>query len=364
MSNGFEKSKVLVVGGAGFVGSNLCHLLLEEEDLEELWIVDNLLSSDPCNVPQDKNVRFIYGSIADDRILSQLPRDMHYVFHLACYHGNQSSIADPFADHENNTLTSLKLFDALKDFSSLRKVVYAAAGCAVAEKTFGDAKPTTEDAPVSLYHDSPYSISKLIGELYGNYYYQRYGLPLVKARFQNVYGPREILGAGRWRGTPHTVWRNVVPTFIWKSLHGQALPLENGGNASRDFIFVEDMAKGLIACALNGTAGEVYNLASGVETTIFEFARMINNLTGNKTPVDLLPARDWDRSGKRFGSTDKAKEKLSFDAKVSISEGIERTVKWTVQEKEQIQKAMMAHSYFVPDVIRYFYTHSCGESDE
>ena len=77
---------------------------------------------------------------------------------------------------------------------------------------------TAEDAPVSLFHDSPYSISKLVGEMYGNYYFMRYGLPFVKARFQNVYGPGEILGAGRWRGTPHTVWRNVTPTFIWKAL--------------------------------------------------------------------------------------------------------------------------------------------------
>ena len=89
-------------------------------------------------------------------------KDIDYVFHLACYHGNQSSINDPFADHENSTLTSLKLFDRLKDFKGLRKVVYAAAGCAVAEKTFEEAEPTREDAPVSLFHDSPYSISKLI----------------------------------------------------------------------------------------------------------------------------------------------------------------------------------------------------------
>ena len=114
-------------------------------------------------------------------------------------------------------------------------MVYAAAGCAVAEKTFDGAAATTEDAPVSLFHDSPYSISKLIGEMYGNYYFARYGLPFVKARFQNVYGPGEILGAGRWRGTPHTVWRNVTPTFIWKSLHGEALPVENGGIATPRF---------------------------------------------------------------------------------------------------------------------------------
>ncbi len=92
-------------------------------------------------------------------------------FHLACYHGNQSSIDDPLADHTNNTLTSLKLFERLKDIRSLSKVVYAAAGCAVAKKTFDEPAATSEDAPVSLFHDSPYSISKLIGEMYGNYYF-------------------------------------------------------------------------------------------------------------------------------------------------------------------------------------------------
>ena len=356
----FEKSKVLVVGGAGFVGSNLCHLLLSEGTVKELWIVDNFLSSVQRNVPRDPRVRFVFGSITDARILSQLPRDIEYVFHLACYHGNQSSIADPFADLENNTLTSLKLFDALKDFSSLRKVVYAAAGCAVAEKTYDDAKPTTEDAPVSLFHDSPYSISKLVGELYGNFYFRRYGLPLVKARFQNVYGPREILGAGQWRGTSHTVWRNVVPTFIWKSLHWEALPLDNSGNTSRDFIFVEDTVKGLLACAVNGKAGEVYNLASGVETSIFELAKMINTFIGNQTPVDLRPARDWDRSGKRFGSVDKAREKLGFEAKVSLAEGLGRTITWTKHEQENILRTMLTHSYFVPDVLRYVETNNRG----
>ena len=183
-----------------------------------LVIVDNLLSADIGNVPEHPAVEFVLGSIADDAVLAALPRDLDYVFHLACYHGNQSSIHDPLADHDNNTMTSLKLFEWLKECRSLKKVVYAAAGCAVAEKTFERGDATAEDAPVSLFHDSPYSISKLIGEMYGNYYFTRYELPFVRARFQNVYGPGEILGAGRWRGTPHTVWRNVTPTFVWKAL--------------------------------------------------------------------------------------------------------------------------------------------------
>ena len=343
----FKGKSLLVVGGAGFVGSNLCHMLLDHAP-KSLAIVDNLLSSDISNVPQRPNVRFILGSIADDAILREIPTDVQVVFHLACYHGNQSSIADPLADHANNTLTSLKLFDWLSRFEKLEKVVYAAAGCAVAEKTFDEAAATKEDAPVSLFHDSPYSISKLIGELYGNYYFARFNMPFVKARFQNVYGPREILGAGRWRGTPHTVWRNVTPTFIWKALHGMALPVDNGGIATRDFIFVEDMARGLMACALRGEPGEVYNLASGVETSIKDLAQMINEFTGNPSPIDLKPARSWDRSGKRFGDPAKSREKLGFEAKVALPDGLRQTIEWIRANRSVIQQCMDQHKYFMP----------------
>lgn len=345
----FSGAKVLVVGGAGFVGSNLVHQILEQAP-REIIIVDNLLSSDASNIPSDSRVRFVFGSIIDDRILAALPDDLDYAFHLACYHGNQSSIADPLADHDNNTLTSLKLFERLKEIKSLKKVVYAAAACAVAEKTYDAPTATTEEQPVTLYHDSPYSISKIIGELYGNYYFQQHQLPFVKARFSNVYGPREILGAGQWRGTVHTVWRNVTPTFIWRSLNGESLPLDNGGNASRDFIFVEDMARGLMACALNGVAGGVYNLATGRETSILELATLINEYTGNKTPLDLRPARDWDRSGKRFASTEKAARELGFTAQIEIRDGIRQTVEWTKTNMDLIKRSIAKHDKLMVQV--------------
>ena len=351
-SDNFTGARILVVGGAGFVGSNLVALLRGCRPAR-IVIVDNLLSADISNVPEGDDIDFRFGSIAQDAVLERLPADLDYVFHLACYHGNQSSIADPLADHANNTITTLKLFERLKDVGSLRKVVYAAAGCAVAEKTFDGASATKEDAPVSLYHDSPYSISKLVGEMYGNYFFTRHRLPFVKARFQNVYGPGEILGAGRWRGTAHTVWRNVTPTFVWKALNNEALPVENGGIASRDFIFVEDMARGLMACALKGEPGEIYNLASGVETTIRELAERINSLTGNATPIALTPARDWDRSGQRFGDPSKAAEKLGFRARIAHGDGLEKTVAWTRENSQRILRCMMQHARFVPQVRSY-----------
>lgn len=338
----FSGKRVLVVGGAGFVGSNLSHMLLQS-DLESLTIVDNFMSSEHVNVPTDPRTQLITGSIAEDSVLQQIPADIDYVWHLACYHGNQSSIFDPIADHDNNNITSLKLFEYLSHRDNVTKVVYSAAGCAVAEKTYGEPIATLEDAPVSLFHDSPYSISKLAGEMYGNYFFTRTGMPFVKARFQNVYGPREILGAGQWRGTYATVWRNVTPTFIWKALNEESLPLDNGGEVSRDFIFVDDVCRGLIACALLGRPGEAYNIASGVETTIRQLAEIIMQTTGSTAPLDIRPARGWDKSGRRFGSTEKSRRQLGFMARVSITEGIERTVQWTKVNRSVISRCIDKH---------------------
>jgi nucleoside-diphosphate-sugar epimerase len=289
-------------------------------------------------------VTFIEGSIADDAVLAQLEDDFDWAFHLATYHGNQSSIANPLEDHENNLVTTLKLFERIKGFGRIRKVVYSASGCTLAPHTYGEADAVVEDGPVPLDLDSPYQISKVVGEFYSVYYHQRHRLPTVRARFQNVYGPGEILGAGRWRGTPATVWRNVTPAFVYRALKGMPLQLENEGRASRDFIYVGDIVDGLLRCATAGKPGDVYNLASGVETSIRELAETINCLTGNEAGVDLLPARDWDRSGHRFGSTVKARRELGFEAQVSLEDGLTRTIDWMREHLSLVDACVERHA--------------------
>jgi UDP-glucose 4-epimerase len=338
----YKNTRILVVGGAGFVGSNLVRMLLEEKPAQ-IMVVDNLLSAERFNLPDSSLVIFREGSITRDDILASIGDDLDYVFHLATYHGNQSSIHDPLADHENNTLTTLKLMNHLKGFRNVRKLVYSSAGCSVAEKTFGPAKATTEEDPISLIQDSPYSISKVIGEFYCVYFHRQHGVPAVRARFQNVYGPGEVLGAGRWRGTPATVWRNVTPTFIYKALQGEPLPVENQGIASRDFIYVEDICRGLMACAEKGRPGEVYNIASGHETSIFELANLINGLTGNPGGIAYMPARPWDHSGRRYGSTEKACRELGFSASMDLKDGLERTIAWTRENLPRIRECMEKH---------------------
>ena len=335
-------SSVLVTGGAGFVGSNLVRRLLAD-GAARVHVVDNLLSAERWNLPVSDRVEFSEASIADPALLAGLEDAYDYVFHLSTYHGNQSSMHDPLADHEHNLLTTLRLFERIKDFARIRKLVYAGAGCAVAEKTYGDAAATSEDAPISLQMDSPYSISKIVGEFYAVYYFNRHRLPAVRARFQNVYGPGEILGAGRWRGTPATVWRNVTPTFIWKALHGEPLPLEGGGEATRDFIFVDDIVDGLVACALRGGPGDVYNLASGAATSISDLAAAVNRLAANPAPPELLPRRDWDRSGHRYGDPAKARRELGFEARTPLEEGLGRTIEWTRANRQRIGATMRKH---------------------
>jgi len=339
----FENKKILIAGGAGFVGSNLTKAI-SSQNPAKIFVVDNLMSSEKENIQGIKNVEFIQGNIADDAILEKLYSEgVDYIFHLSTYHGNQSSIHDPIADHDNNLITSIKLFDKFKNDNRVKKIVYSAAGCAVAEKSVLEASATVEEDIVSLKMDSPYSISKIVGEFYAVYYHKQHQTPIVRARFQNVYGPGEVLGAGQWRGTPATVWRNVTPTFIYKAIKGMPMQLENAGSGSRDFIFVDDIVRGLIACAEFGTSGDVYNLASGKETTIREWAELIIKLTESKSALEILPRRDWDTSIKRFGSTVKSKEILNFEAHTDAVVGLKKTIEWTKMNMEFIQQCMNKH---------------------
>jgi nucleoside-diphosphate-sugar epimerase len=338
----FPGARVLVVGGAGFVGSNLVRALAGK-GAGAVVVVDNLLSSNRTDVLDLPTVTFIQGSIASPSILARLADNFDYAFHLATFHGNQNSMADPLADHRNNLVTTLRLYQRLSGFERLRKVVYASAGCTVARKVYGVAEPTLEDDPVGLDLDSPYQISKVAGEMYGNYFHARHGLPVVHARFQNVYGPGEILGAGRWRGTPATVWRNVTPTFVYRAIVGLPLVLENGGRSSRDFIYVDDIVEGLLRCAVRGQDGEAYNLASGVETTIRELADAISACLPRPAPIEIAPRRTWDHSGNRLGSTVKARKQLGFRAKVTLDVGIRRTVAWTQQNLPMIEASIKRH---------------------
>ena len=334
-------SHSVVIGGAGFVGSWVVEEILKDPEAR-VTIVDNLLSSERWNVSKNARVNFIERSASEENTFQQITDQVNYVYQLACFHGNQNSIVQPIEDFENGLKTTLMTLEWIKTKHPLARMIYSSAGCAVAEKTWEEPKATTEINSTSLLQDSPYSISKIAGEMYSLVYHKLHGIDIVRVRFQNVFGPREILGAGKWRGTDATLWRNVVPVFIYKSIKG--LPLEVNPRASRDFIFVEDIAKGVVMAAKNGTSGDVYNLASGQETKISDLAKLVTSYTNSTSPIFEEEPRSWDTSGRRFADIIKSRTELNFNPQYSLEQGLKITVDWTQKNIAQIEVSIGKHT--------------------
>jgi nucleoside-diphosphate-sugar epimerase len=179
--------------------------------------------------------------------------------------------------------------------------------------------------------------------MYAKYFADRRGLDVVRVRFQNAYGPREILGAGEWRGTIHTVWRNVIPTFIWKAINNEDLTLYGAGESSRDFVYVDDLSKGVIAASNRGVKGEVYNLASGQEFLIKDVARKIIELSKSESKLHIEGRREWDHSGRRFGDPTKSANQLKFRTSTEFENGILETIEWTKSNYDLIRGTINKH---------------------
>jgi UDP-glucose 4-epimerase len=332
----------VVIGGAGFVGSWVVDEILKDPSTR-ITIVDNLMSSEKWNISTDPRVTFIEGSAADINVLKSIQDNVDFVYQLACYHGNQSSIARPLDDFENGLKTTLVTLEWVKNFNPQARVVYSGAGCAVAEKTWDKPKAVEENETTSLLHDSPYSISKITGEMYCKYYANQFGLDIVRVRFQNIFGPREILGAGIWRGTENTIWRNVIPTFIYKALNNSEIDVYAANNASRDFIYVEDVARAVVIVALNGEVGSLYNIASGQEVVISDLLELIMDKTHSKSRVNLQSKRSWDNSGRRLGDGNKIFINLGFKPNIPLYEGLDLTINWTIKNLDMIGKSIAKH---------------------
>jgi len=333
-------SHSVVIGGAGFVGSWLVEEILKNPK-SRITIIDNLVSSEKWNISTDKRVNFIEGSATSFSTFDKIVGSIDYIYQLSCYHGNQSSIVNPLEDFDNSLKTTLVTLEWVKHNCPATRIIYSSAGCAVAEKTWDTPVPVDEIDMTSLIQDSPYSISKIGGEMYCLFYARRFDLDIVRVRFQNVFGPREILGAGVWRGTENTIWRNVIPTFIWKAIHGNEI--EIFGDATRDFVYVEDVALGVKLASQRGKSGDVYNIATGVETSIHYLANHILMMVDSPSDLIVKTRRSWDHSGRRFASTKKSREILGFEATTTVNEGLKRTVDWTMQNLDLIAKTIAKH---------------------
>lgn len=310
---GWNGKQVLVTGGAGAIGSNLARKLAELG--AKVAILDDLSAAAEWNVPRHANVTFIRGDVQDGGARSRaLAAHPQVIFHLAALFANQNSIEHKERDLMVNGMGTLRLLEDARTLK-LERLVYASSGCSV----YGDSPLPLREEFLSLRLNTPYQITKMLGELYCNFFREHYGLPAVRARLFNSYGPGEIPGR----------YRNVIPNFIYWAMKGQALPITGTGEETRDFTFVHDIVDGLLRCAtVSQAVGREFNLASGTETTVRTIAETINRLTGNPAGTIARERRNWDTKSRLLASVDRAHGELGFAAQTSIQDGLAATVDW------------------------------------
>ena len=236
----YDGKTILVTGGAGAIGGNLCRKL-SELNAKKVIILDDLSSSYEWNIPKAKNIMFVKGSILDDEMLKRVFKEKpEYVFHLAAHFANQNSVDNPEIDLMVNGMGILKVLEYAQ-LVDIKRFVYSSSGCGV----YGlDSKMPFEEHDTSVSLHTPYQVTKLIGELYTNYFHNLYGMPIVNARFFNVFGPGEVPGR----------YRNVIPNFFYWAMNGKPLPITGDGTETRDWTYVDDIISGLLAMGIKEEA--------------------------------------------------------------------------------------------------------------
>lgn len=319
----YRDEVILVTGGAGAIGSNLCSALAAQ-GAKRVVLLDDLSSAERWNIPKDPRLFFIHGSVVNDRDLkrafAERPR---FVYHLAALFANQNSIDHTEDDLMVNGLGTLKVLQ-FAYLTGVERVIYASSGCSVYGKS---PLPLREDF-LSLELDTPYQITKMLGELYCNFSQNFYGLQTVRARFFNSYGPGEIPG----------LYRNVIPNFIYWAMRGEPLPITGTGAETRDWTYVGDIVDGLLrAGSMKDAVGDAFNLASGRETRVIDVARWINEETGNPAGIRHVERRKWDTKDRLLASVEKAKAVLGYEPGTEFREGLRKTVEWFRAHWAEIQ---------------------------
>jgi nucleoside-diphosphate-sugar epimerase len=317
----------VVTGGAGAIGSRLIRRLLRD-GAQSVTVLDDLSSGHEWLLPDDPRVKLVRGDVSEIAVLLPTADPDTLVFHLAAFFANQNSVDHPKQDLHTNGLGTLATLMWAAEHG-LRRVVYASAGCSIAGHNVDSA--IREDMPVSLFLDTPYQITKALGEFYCNYYQCR--VSTVRCRFFNSYGPGELPGD----------YRNVIPNWIWKAVHGDSLVITGTGDETRDFIFVDDLVDGLVRSGTTPAAsGEAFNLGTGVETRVRDLAELIISATGSSSDIEFAPRRAWDHSVRRQADISKARNVLGVSPSVRLEQGIAATVTWFLAERARIEETIGA----------------------
>lgn len=310
--------KVLVTGGAGFIGSNLVQALLADERISAVKVLDNLETGTLKNLSGVKNnpiFEFIEGDIRNYSICLGASKGIDIISHQAALGSVPRSVADPVTTHEVNATGTLNIFNAARQ-NNIKRVVYAASS-----STYGDhpGMPKVEDkigSPIS-----PYGVTKLMNEIYAKVFADLYNMEFIGLRYFNVYGPHQ---------NPAGPYAAVIPLFI-KSFLENASPVINGtGEHSRDFTFVEDVVQAnLLSMFTNETKAinQVFNIAKGEKTTLNQLVSVLQVITGKK----IEAIHGFERRGDikhSLADISKAKSLLGYNPATSPIDGLRKTYEW------------------------------------
>jgi UDP-glucose 4-epimerase len=297
--------RVLVTGGAGFIGSHVSNVLIDQE--HEVTVYDNLSRGKRELVPDDAS--FVHADLADEQAIERALQGMDAVIHLAASLEVAVSVQQPVAFAENNIVNSVKLLEAMRR-AGVGKIIFSSSAT-----VYGLPKrlPLREDDPLGM-QANPYGATKVAMEVFLGVYHQLYDFDCVLLRYFNPYGPNELCD-------PES---HAVPNIVRATLERRSIPLYWKGEQVRDYIYVEDLARAHIA-ALKVRGYEVFNVGTDVGTKVIDVIQQVFRIVGYEVPLDDLGERPGDVPAS-YASSEKLRKQLGWAPQVGLEEGLRRTI--------------------------------------
>jgi UDP-glucose 4-epimerase len=296
----------IVTGGAGFIGSTLTSLLLDRG--YGVRIYDDLSTGSRDHLT-GLDVELVTGDVRDLESLTRACAGMDAMFHLAAGAGVVDSIENPIENFDLNARGTLLALWAAKR-AGVGRFVFSSSNAPLGDNAY----PASEDKPVAPL--SPYGAGKATGEAYCSAFFGAYGFEAVAVRFSNAYGPRSARKS------------NVIPLFIRKVMAGEPLTIYGDGSQTRDFVFVSDLANGLIRAAeAPSVGGEIFQLASGVETSLNQLVALLGEISGSTPELRHEPPRAGEIQ-RNYSRVEKARERLGHAPEVALVDGLAQTWEW------------------------------------
>lgn len=305
-------SKIIVTGGAGFIGSNIVIELVRRG--EDVTVIDNLLTGKKENLDSViEKINFIEGDVKNLAFLQSVFKGIDIVIHQAALPSVPRSVVDPVTSNANNIDGTLNVLVAARD-NNVKRVVYAASSSA-----YGNAQVDYKTEDLSADPLSPYALTKYVGEKYCQIFYQLYGLETICLRYFNVFGPHQ---------NPNSEYAAVIPKFITSILKGESPEIYGDGEQSRDFTYVANNVEANILAAFSKKgAGEVINIACGDSISLNELIDMINEELGTSIKPIYQKERIGDVKHSKAG-IQKAEELLEYKPVKTFKEGLKETIRW------------------------------------